>query len=367
MRAHFPSAAALVLVSLVAAPAATSRPSLFRPVIGLPLAAPTVPAAGEEFVVVFPVSRSDTGRPLARATMHLDPKIGTALVPHSELFHAGRARVALRVPDVAEGRTLNIDLRVTAGGATARRLASYRVPTVPLPTLTVADVRAEEGNAGTTPFAFRLQLSAATKRSVSVDYATADGTALAGSDYAAASGTVVFAPGETEKTVAVDVLGDLPQEPDETFQLRLTNALNATVGTAAATATIVDDELVLLTPTANAIIAQNAPDTGCSANPRYGTGFTIRFSWRTNGRTDIAAYGLLFMHQGAIYPLINAGLGNDTPSYVFRDCDGYVAGANLQGWFWRVTAVDARGNVLATATGNLGFAECRLQSGAPCG
>jgi FKBP-type peptidyl-prolyl cis-trans isomerase 2 len=76
-----------------------------------------------------------------------------------------------------------------------------------------------------------------------VDYATSDGTATAGSDYTAASGTLTFAPGETNKTFAVTALDDALVEADETVILTLSNAVNAALGIPnPATLTILDDD-----------------------------------------------------------------------------------------------------------------------------
>ena len=63
-----------------------------------------------------------------------------------------------------------------------------------------------------------------------MSYATADGTARAGSDYTATSGTVIFAEGEVEQTIAVPVLDDALDEPDETFTVILSRPVNATLG-----------------------------------------------------------------------------------------------------------------------------------------
>jgi hypothetical protein len=75
-----------------------------------------------------------------------------------------------------------------------------------------------------------------------VDYATADGTATAGSDYVAASGQLSFAPGETSQPVTVVVNGDGVEESDETFFVDLSNAVNATIGDSLGTGTIIDDD-----------------------------------------------------------------------------------------------------------------------------
>ena len=74
----------------------------------------------------------------------------------------------------------------------------------PPPNLSIGSVTLAEGTGGSTAFAFTVTLSAVSGRAVTVGYATADGNATA-ADYAAASGTLAFAPGETTKTVTVQV------------------------------------------------------------------------------------------------------------------------------------------------------------------
>src|SRR5207302_9050221 len=69
------------------------------------------------------------------------------------------------------------------------------------PRLTIDDLRVREGDSGTATARFTVTLSPASSRSVTVDYATADGTATAGSDYTAAAGTLSFAAGETAKNI----------------------------------------------------------------------------------------------------------------------------------------------------------------------
>ena len=104
------------------------------------------------------------------------------------------------------------------------------------PGLAVADAEVEEGpNAS---LAFAVTLSRAPSGTVTVDYATSDGTATAGSDYTAASGTLTFAAGETEKTVSVAVLDDAHDEGSETLGLTLSNASGAHIADGSATGTI---------------------------------------------------------------------------------------------------------------------------------
>ena len=104
----------------------------------------------------------------------------------------------------------------------------------------VADARATEG--GDSALVFVVTLDRAASGTVTVSYATADGTAAGGEDYEAASGTLAFAAGETEKTVRVRTTDDSMNEEDETFTLRLSSPANATLGDAVATGTIADDD-----------------------------------------------------------------------------------------------------------------------------
>ncbi len=90
---------------------------------------------------------------------------------------------------------------------------------------------------------FELTLSAPSGRLVTVDYATAAGSAVEG-DFSAAAGTVTFAPGDTVVTVSVPVADDLRGEGDEDFRLLLSNPVHATLADAEAVATIRDDDEV---------------------------------------------------------------------------------------------------------------------------
>jgi virginiamycin B lyase len=109
--------------------------------------------------------------------------------------------------------------------------------------VSIGDVRMAEGNAGQTAFRFTVSLDQAQSAPVTVDFATADGTATAPGDYTANTGTVTFAPGETAKTVTVQVNGDTRKEPDETFSVNLSNAAgNATLADGNAVGTIANDD-----------------------------------------------------------------------------------------------------------------------------
>ena len=136
---------------------------------------------------------------------------------------------------LAAGGTLDFGFVGSGSGATAAptNFVVNGVPVgKPLPSLSIGDVSKAEGNSGTTSFLFTVTLSAAATTPVTVGYSTADGTAQAGSDYRAASGTLSFAAGQTSQVVTVGVTGDTTVEPDETFSLKLANSSGATLARA---------------------------------------------------------------------------------------------------------------------------------------
>ena len=108
------------------------------------------------------------------------------------------------------------------------------------PTMAVTDAQATEGADATLDFV--VTLAAAAPAAVTVDYATRNGTATAGDDYVAASGTLRFEPGETEKTVAVVIIDDDEEDAGETFTLVLRNAVGAQLADAEAEGTILNHE-----------------------------------------------------------------------------------------------------------------------------
>jgi chitinase len=108
--------------------------------------------------------------------------------------------------------------------------------------LSIADASAPEGNKGKSMLSLTVTLSRSISESVTVKYATADGTALAKSDYTATSGTLTFSPGQTTRTIAVALKVDRKREPNETFTVRLSSAVGATIDDAVATATIANDD-----------------------------------------------------------------------------------------------------------------------------
>ena len=119
-----------------------------------------------------------------------------------------------------------------------------RAPAVGIKPASVA-----EGDTSLTDAPVKVRLSQPSGKTVSVAYATADGSATSPGDYAPASGRLVFDPGEVEKTVHLAVRGDAVVEPDEALTVSLSDPENATLGDASAALTIKDDEPLALAVT----------------------------------------------------------------------------------------------------------------------
>jgi len=284
---------AVLVGSLTIVPAAlngTPR-SGGRPVIAKPVASPAQPAAGRPFTASFKVTRSDNGRPFLRGRMTGDPSIAGRVVQHTESFRGGTARVSLVVPASATGKTLRVAVAIKDGATKTSRVATYRIQG--RPSVSVGDASVTEGNAGTTPLSFPVTLSAASAQPVSVTYATADGTATAPSDYAAANGTLTFNPGETSKSISVNVVADLAIEQDEALTVTISGAVGATIAGAGATGRITnDDTQVPVTAGAyKGVIEGNA--LFLDVVDRYVTHFRSNYLRMDCGSTGVFVYGTL--------------------------------------------------------------------------
>jgi hypothetical protein len=160
-----------------------------------------------------------------------------------------------------------------------------------LPELTINDVTVAEPANGSTLVNFTVSLSRSSSVAVSIDFATTDGTALAGSDYMANAGTLVFAPGETSKTVTVTVLGDALTENAENFIINLTNAQGgARIPDKQGTGTITD---TASTPTPATVTLSNLSQT-YEGTAKFATattnppGLNVNITYTQNG-TPVAS------------------------------------------------------------------------------
>jgi hypothetical protein len=130
--------------------------------------------------------------------------------------------------------------------------------------------------------AFTVRLDAPATTPVTVQFATANGTAVAGSDYTAVAGTLTFAPGETAKTILVRTLDDTLSEGAETFVVNLSNAAGAVITDAQAVGTIADNEPPLLQ------VAAAAVNGGAAQRSRV-TELTVTFNAVATLPADLAA------------------------------------------------------------------------------
>ena len=140
-------------------------------------------------------------------------------------------------PDETFAVTLSNPVNATLDDAAKTSDGTIRDNSDP-PAVSVADASAEEG----ADLSFAVSLEGFSTESVTVAFATSDGTAVATDDYEPGSGSLTFAPGETRRTIALDALDDDIHEQDETLTLTLSAPQNATLARDEATGTIVDTD-----------------------------------------------------------------------------------------------------------------------------
>ena len=154
-----------------------------------------------------------------------------------------------------------------AGGATvADGEATATITDNDVPALSIGDVTVAE-DAGSASIA--VTLDQAGTETVTVDYATADGTAAEGSDYTATAGTLTIAAGSVAATITVPILDDALDEPIEAFTVALGDAGGATVADGEATATITDNDVPALS-IGDATVAEDAGSATHRRDPRPG-------------------------------------------------------------------------------------------------
>ncbi len=238
----------------------------------------------------------------------------------------------------------------------------------------ITNITLAEGNSATKNAVFTVTLSAARTQSVTVNYATANGTtnpAMAGSDYTAKSGTLTFAPGETTKTISIPIVGDTIYEGDETFFLNLSNVANAVIANAQGIGTITDDD-DSTAPTVSFTTSATAPTgttpisgstiynvmpaiTGVAADTQSGVAKVSLRLYRATGTTGVYEY---WMGSGWTTTLTNlntvlspaAGGANVT----WSKSSGWPLGGNFSDgtYYLRALAYDKSGNSAVTLASN---------------
>ncbi|HEX4490235.1 MAG TPA: Calx-beta domain-containing protein [Acidimicrobiia bacterium] len=208
---------------------------------------------GDQTTVSFPVTLSArAGRPI---TVHYATADGSASAPDDYTatsgtltFPIGVTSETVHVPvvgdDLTEGDeqfTVGLSNPLHATLADVTGTATIFDDDSP-PVVSIADPSVLEGDTGSVNAHFVVSLTVPSRQTVTVAYTTADGSATAPDDYTAGSGTITFTPGQTEASVDVPVVGDTLVESDETFTVILSDPIHASLGTASATGTILDDD-----------------------------------------------------------------------------------------------------------------------------
>ena len=166
-----------------------------------------------------------------------------------------------------EGRTVNgMAFSLFDGRATWDHAGKIASTAPPPPAISIGDATVSEGDSGLTSATFNVTLSSTSSQNVSVNYATASNTAVSGSDFFTASGTLTFTPGQLSKPVTVQVIGDTVVEPNELFFVVLSSPVNATISDPNGVGTILNDDTV---PTVSISISDATVIEGsCGGTPK---------------------------------------------------------------------------------------------------
>ncbi len=183
--------------------------------------------------------------------------------------------------------------------------------------VSVGNGSAVEGDSGTTLLEIPIALSRQASSPVSVDWTTVDQTATAGVDYVAASGTVTFQPGETATTVAIQVIGDTEDEPDETFHVVLSNPSGAVIGQGTGTGTIRDDDARATLSGEPAAVCESLGSVPVQFVLDGPSAWDVQFDWATEagnataGADFVAASGTATIPAGTTSVQVQIGITDD--------------------------------------------------------
>ncbi len=197
------------------------------------------PAVGQQFAPGVTIPLDVTPFNISQPIVAVDFYDGTTLIGTSTDAPYSLAWLGASLGD----HQLTAQAR-TAGGQV---ITSPPLPiAVSGPTLSISDASRVEGQSLTRSMLFTVSLSSPSPTdTVTVQFTTVDGSALAGSDYVSRNDLIIFRPGESSRTVEVVINGDTIIEPDETFQVHLSNPTGASLARSTATGTILTDEISL--------------------------------------------------------------------------------------------------------------------------
>ena len=269
VRAQLAFAAAALFLVLAAASAAADAPSLR--VNDVTVTEGDSGAKNAVFTVVLSASSADpvsvdyaTVNGSAKAPEDYTAASGTLTFAPGELSKQVTVAVAGDTLDEPH-ETYSVELANPVGATIGDgRGAGTILDNDPQVSISVDDVARAEANG---PATFSVSLSKASGKVVTVAYATADGSALAGDDYSARNGTLVFLAGDASKLVSVPLVNDEIAEDDETFTITLSSAVNASLTDAQGVGTIVDDDAEQTPPPPPPPPDENPPPPPPDENP----------------------------------------------------------------------------------------------------
>jgi hypothetical protein len=263
----------------------------------------TVPEGGAPTSAVFTVTLSNPS--LVPVTVSFITANGTATAPGDYTaqtgtltFAAGETLKTIAVPITVDAvpeptETFVVFLFGAGNAVIADPQGVGTITDNDVSSLSIDDVTGLEGQAAAV---FTITLTPASIATVSVNFATSNGTALAPGDYSTISGTLTFTPGQTSRTIFVPITNDALPEAPETFVVNLSVPVNATIADAQAQGTIIDD------------------DRGSSFDPNG------------DGKGDALLYNVA---NGAYAVQVNNGMGSFASSTAFWDPGWQVYPVNL--------------------------------------
>lgn len=201
-----------------------------------------IAAPGSSIISTIPNNSYGTYSGTSMAAPHVTGAIALYASAHPG---ASAADIKSAIFDSARTSPSLVGKSVTGGVLDVAAALRLDPPSSPgVSQITITDITLKEGQDGTAFAVFTIGLNKTSATPITLNYATADGSAVAGTDYTAVSGTLTFEPGSVSKTVQVPVTGDSVIEDDEKFYLNLSNAsANALISRDQATATILNDDV----------------------------------------------------------------------------------------------------------------------------
>ncbi|ELP52235.1 hemolysin-type calcium-binding repeat family protein [Microcystis aeruginosa TAIHU98] len=197
---------------------------------------------------------------------------------------------------------------------------NYQLPTI---TLNPRSQTIVEGLTTSQNAPYTVTLSQASNQTVSVNYATANGTATAGSDYTDTIGTLTFAPNVTSQVINIPILNDSLNEADETFTLTLSSPTNAALGTQTAATTTITDTLTAAVTTTLPANVENLTLTGAAAINGTGNAGNNVITGNTANNLLNGSGGNDTLNGGAGLDTLTGGAGNDV--FLFQFSQSTVA------------------------------------------